>query len=101
MKQDEQLLWVIYDIQKNRIRAKVAKTALEAGLYRVQKSVFLGSINRTRLDELKLRIGDIIDEDNDSIYIFPMCEPDFNKAILMGQAFDKEMVTDEVKALFV
>ena len=35
MKQDEQLLWVIYDIQENKIRAKIAKTTLEAGLYRV------------------------------------------------------------------
>jgi CRISPR-associated protein Cas2 len=101
MKQDEQLLWVIYDIQKNRIRAKVAKTTLEAGLYRVQKSVFLGSINKTRLDELQMRISDIIDKENDSIYIFPMCEADFKKAILLGRAFDKDMVTDEVKALFI
>jgi CRISPR-associated protein Cas2 len=101
MKQDEQLLWVIYDIHKNKIRAKVAKTTLEAGLYRVQKSVFLGSINKTRLDELKMRLNDLIDEEKDSIYIFPMCEADFKKTILMGQAFDKEMVTDEIRALFV
>ena len=101
MKQDEQLLWVIYDIQKNKIRTKVAKTTLEAGLYRVQKSVFLGSINKTRLDELKMRIADVIDEEKDSIYIFPMCEADFKKTILMGQAFDKEMVTDEIRALFI
>ena len=95
MKQDEQLLWVIYDIHKNKIRAKVAKTTLEAGLYRVQKSVFLGSINKTRLDELKMRLADVIDDEKDSVYIFPMCEIDFKKTILMGQAFDKEMVTDE------
>jgi CRISPR-associated protein Cas2 len=101
MKQDEQLLWVIYDIQENKIRTKIAKTTLEAGLYRVQKSVFLGSINKTRLDELKMRLNDLIDEEKDSIYIFPMCEADFKKTILMGQAFDKEMVTDEIRALFV
>ncbi len=101
MKQDEQLLWVIYDIQENKIRTKVAKTTLESGLYRVQKSVFLGSINKTRLDELKMRIADVIDEEKDSIYIFPMCEADFKKTILMGQAFDKEMVTDEIRALFI
>lgn len=101
MKQDEQLLWVIYDIHKNKIRAKVAKTTQEAGLYRVQKSVFLGSINKTRLDELKMRLTDLIDEEKDSVYIFPMCETDFKKTILMGQAFDKDMVTDEIKALFV
>jgi len=100
MKQNEQLLWVIYDIQKNKSRTKIAKATLEAGLYRVQKSVFLGSINKTMLDELVLRISDLIDEEKDSVYIFPMCEADFKKTKLLGQAFDKDMVTDEVKALF-
>jgi CRISPR-associated protein Cas2 len=101
MKTNEQLVWVIYDIKKNKIRSKIAKSCQEGGLYRVQKSVFLGSINKTRLDELNLKINSLIDEEKDSVYIFPMCEQDFKKTILMGQAFDKEMVTDEVKALFV
>ncbi len=101
MKKEDQLVWVIYDIQKNKVRTKVAKASMEAGLYRVQKSVFLGSINKTRLKELNLRIIELIDEDKDSVYIFPMCETDFKKAQLLGQAFDEEMVTDEVKALFV
>jgi CRISPR-associated protein Cas2 len=101
MKTNEQLVWVIYDIKKTKIRTKVAKSCQESGLYRVQKSVFLGSINKTRLDELDLRIHSLIEEKKDSVYIFPMCEQDFKKTILLGQAFDKKMVTDEVKALFV
>ena len=101
MKKDEQLIWLIYDIQKNKIRTKIAKASLESGLYRVQKSVFLGAINKSRLKELRLRISDLIDEDNDSVYIFPMCEADFKKTVLLGQAFDEEMITDEVKALLL
>ncbi len=101
MKKEDQLVWVIYDIQKNKIRTKIAKATLEAGLYRVQKSVFLGTINKTQLDELVLRIMDLIDEERDSVYIFPMCEADFKKTRLLGQAFDEKMVTDEVKAFFV
>lgn len=101
MKQDEQLTWVIYDISKNKQRTKIAKATLESGLYRVQKSVFLGAINKTRLKELLLRIGDLIDEERDSVYVFPMCEADFKKTVLMGQAFDEEMVTDDIKALFI
>jgi CRISPR-associated protein Cas2 len=66
----------------------------------VQKSVFLGSVNRNALDEMVIRIKEWLDEDTDSLYVFPMCEADFKKIILLGQAFDKNMVTDEVKALF-
>jgi len=101
MKTTETLVWIIYDIVQNRPRTKVAKCCKEAGLYRVQKSVFLGTIDRTRLDELQLQIETLTDEEVDSVYIFPICEPDFKKVILIGQAFDKKLVTDEVKALFV
>ncbi len=44
---------------------------------------------------------DIIDPDVDSVYIFPMCDDDFKKVKLLGQAFDKELVSDEVKSLFL
>lgn len=101
MKQNETLVWILYDISLNKPRSKVAKLCKEAGLYRVQKSVFLGTIIRNRLDELRLAIDDFIDKDTDSVYIFPMCEPDFKKVNLLGQAFDQKLVTDEVRALFV
>jgi CRISPR-associated protein Cas2 len=101
VKTTETLVWILYDIVADRPRTKVARRCKEAGLYRVQKSVFLGTIDRNRLDELRLQIEDLTDEDVDSVYIFPMCEPDFRKVMLLGQAFDKKLVTDEVRALFV
>ncbi len=101
MKPTETLVWVIYDICSNNIRRKVIKATEATGLYRVQKSVFLGTINRADLDSLALEIEDLIDEESDSVYIFPMCETDFKKVVLKGQAFDKSLVTDEVKSLFV
>jgi CRISPR-associated protein Cas2 len=101
VKTTETLVWILYDIVADRPRTKVARRCKEAGLYRVQKSVFLGTIDRNRLDELRLQIEDLTDEDVDSVYIFPMCESDFRKVMLLGQAFDKKLVTDEVRALFV
>jgi homocysteine S-methyltransferase len=50
MKRTETLVWLLYDISKDKSRNKVAKRCLEAGLYRVQLSVFLGTIERNRLD---------------------------------------------------
>jgi hypothetical protein len=40
------IVWVIYDIQKTKSRTKVAKACQQAGLYRVQKSVFPGFARR-------------------------------------------------------
>jgi CRISPR-associated protein Cas2 len=50
---------------------------------------------------MSLRIKEEIKEEVDSVYIFPMCEPDFKKVKLLGQAFDKNLVTDEIKSLFI
>ena len=101
MKKIDTLVWVIYDITSDKTRRKVIKVTKKAGLYRVQKSVFLGTINRNALDELSLAIDDLINAKKDSVYIFPLCNGDFQKVILKGQAFDKNLVSDDVKALFL
>ena len=71
------------------------------GLYRVQKSVFLGTMENSDIDSMTLQCKENMDEETDSVYIFPLCEQDFKKVKLLGQAFDKKLVTDEVKALFL
>jgi CRISPR-associated protein Cas2 len=95
------LVWAIYDISKTKTRNKIVKYCKNIGLYRVQKSVFLGDISKNDIDCLKLRSEEIIDKNSDSVYIFPICQEDFKKAILLGKAFDEEFVTDKAKELFL
>ncbi|HEC98588.1 MAG TPA: CRISPR-associated endonuclease Cas2 [Nitrospirae bacterium] len=95
------LVWIIYDISADKARSRVAKACKNKGLYRVQKSAFLGTLNRNQIDELRIICEDLIDADVDSVYIFPMCEDDFKKVKLLGQAFDKKLVSDEIKELFI
>lgn len=94
------IVWVLYDIKKDKPRTKVAKICKHAGLYRVQYSVFLGTLNENEKDSMQLEIEDLIDEENDSVYIFPMSKNELRQTTLLGQAFDKKLITDEVKALF-
>lgn len=94
------LVWVIYDITENRIRQKVSDCCKSYGLYRVQKSVFLGDLDTNDRDSLALECEDLIDIEKDSVYIFPMDEQSFKKVHLIGQAFDKELVSDEVLTKF-
>lgn len=95
------LTWVVYDIVEDKARNKVAKLCKGYGLYRVQKSAFLGDMNRNEVDELALRCKEIINQEKDSVYLFPMCEDDFKKVKILGNAFDKELITNEIKALFI
>lgn len=94
------IVWVLYDIENDRNRNKVAKLCKKAGLYRVQLSVFIGTLNRGEKDTLKLQIEDYINEEVDKVYIFPMSRDELQQTDLLGQAFDKKLVSDEVKALF-
>ena len=94
------LVWIIYDIVNNKARTKIAKTCLNTGLYRVQKSVFLGDINQNQIDELSVKVEELINKKKDSVYIFPLCSDDFKKVKLLGQAFDEKLVTDEIKTKF-
>ncbi|UBM60792.1 CRISPR-associated endonuclease Cas2 [Marinilongibacter aquaticus] len=95
------LIWILYDIEKDRQRTRVAKMCKQAGLYRVQFSCFLGTLNKNELDTLNLQIGELIDEEKDKVYIFPMSKNELQQCKLLGQAFDKNLVTDEIRAFFL
>lgn len=91
----------MYDIEKDKTRNMVAKLCKKAGLYRVQYSVFLGTLENNDKDTLRLEIEDLINAETDSVYIFPMNKTELHQTILLGQAFDKDLVTDKVRELFL
>ena len=95
------ITWVLYDIKKDKARNKAAKYCKQAGLYRVQYSTFLGNIDAPQRDTLSLQLESEIDETIDKIYILPMSKDELKQTILLGKAFDKAYVSDEVKALFL
>lgn len=94
------LIWIVYDIVEDRLRNKVAKKCKQFGLQRVQKSVFLGRLESNRFDELSEICREIIDEDTDSVYLFPFCQEDFRRVQVLGQGFDRKLVNDEILAQF-
>ncbi len=67
------IAWVLYDIEDDKVRSKVAKLCKQAGLYRLQFSVFLGTIENNQKDTLELQIEELIDVDKDS-FIFFRCQ---------------------------
>jgi CRISPR-associated protein Cas2 len=91
----------MYDIVKDKTRNKIVKCCEKSGIYRVQYSVWLGDLNKTQRKELCTQIEDLINPELDKVYIFPICREDFNACILLGQAFDKDLITDEIKALLM
>ncbi|HOV46048.1 MAG TPA: CRISPR-associated endonuclease Cas2 [Exilispira sp.] len=98
-------VWVVYDIESskegNKRRSKIVKEIKKFGLYRVQKSVFAGNIENNRFDELYIFSKNMIDQQKDSVYIFPMCKADFEAVKLIGKGFDKDLISGEKKEIFL
>jgi CRISPR-associated protein Cas2 len=90
------LTWVVYDISNDRTRTKVARRCLDFGLYRVQKSVFLGEVPPNRVEEILLFSRELLDLETDAVFVFPMCRDDFDKVRIVGKEFDRQLVADEV-----
>ncbi len=94
------IVWVLYDIENDKNRTKISKLCKQMGLYRVQFSCFLGTLTANEKDSLTLQLEELIDPEVDKIYIFPMNQTELKQTTLLGQAFDKKLVNDEIRALF-
>lgn len=65
---------VLYDVENDRIRTRVAEVCLNYGLERIQYSAFLGKINRNRRQELSLELLDEVGGENARLRIIPVTE---------------------------
>lgn len=71
---------VIYDVENDRIRSKVANALKDYGLYRTQFSAFRGELSGNRMEELFFRLKKILGVDKGNIQMYPLCEKDLKQA---------------------
>ncbi|GAX88396.1 CRISPR-associated endonuclease Cas2 [Effusibacillus lacus] len=71
---------VIYDVENDRIRSKVANACKDYGLQRIQFSAFRGDLSANRMEELFFRLKKILGVDKGNIQMYPMCEKDLKQA---------------------
>lgn len=72
----ELLTLVMYDIEDDRARAKIADDCKDAGLERVQYSVFRGPMTRTRRGELIAKLTDRLGDRRGRFLVVSLCERD-------------------------
>jgi CRISPR-associated protein Cas2 len=80
---------IAYDISGDHRRAHVAAILQTYG-DRIQRSVFLATIENDTLTEARRRIGEIIDPDKDSVYVFRQCAACWEAVGIHGQATTAE-----------
>lgn len=76
---------ITYDISQDRRRARAAAVAQAYG-DRVQRSVFVATVEPAVLDEIRNRLEEIIDPDTDSVYVFRQCSVCWDAVGIHGQA---------------
>ncbi|MGQ9555184.1 MAG: CRISPR-associated endonuclease Cas2 [Anaerolineae bacterium] len=74
---------VVYDISDDRLRGKVADMCLDYGLDRIQYSAFAGSLARSHVEELALKLKRRIGKKKQdvNIRIYTICERDWQECI--------------------
>lgn len=79
--------WIVvsYDIPDDKRRTKVMKT-LEGYGRRAQYSVFECELQPAQVTQLKARLHDIIDQQQDDIRFYPLCESCLRKVTTQGKA---------------
>ena len=77
---------ISYDIGNDRRRLKTANLLMDFGGKRVQRSVFEGYITARNLKRLKRKLQELIDEENDSVRLYFLCESCRSRLVCMGAA---------------
>ena len=76
MRGQEILTFVVYDIESDRIRNRIANACKDYGLKRIQYSAFSGLLDASRRKELFARLSDTLGRRPGKILVLPVCEKD-------------------------
>lgn len=76
---------LIYDIEDDKLRARVSDICLNYGLARIQFSAFFGKLNRNKRQELALRLQRELGTQSGRIRVIPICEQDLKDMWVLDQ----------------
>lgn len=67
---------MIYDVEDDRVRLRIAKACRDYGLDHIQYSAFRGPLTATLRKELFARLKDSLAERPGRVLVVPLCEKD-------------------------
>jgi CRISPR-associated protein Cas2 len=73
---EELTTYVIYDIEDDHIRNRIAEACKDYGLMRIQYSAFSGMLTRNKSNELFLRLKKELGKKQGKILVQPVCQKD-------------------------
>ena len=85
---------LMYDIAEDRARSKVADLCLDYALQRIQYSAFCGTLSRTLIEELMLKIGRIVHGKEHNVQAIPICASDWDTRRVLASRIPPGTPTD-------
>lgn len=93
---------MIYDISNNSLRQKVANKLLQAGMERIQLSVFIGEIQKDKLPRLFKTIEQVMasrSSPNDKFFHFRLSKTQVRQMYSIGQELDLDYLLGDLHTL--
>ena len=81
-----QPIMLIYDIESDRKRTKIAETCKDYGLDRIQYSAFVGQLSRNYAEELMLEIDAILDSERGDVQLIIMPQNTWDERMVVQYA---------------
>jgi CRISPR-associated protein Cas2 len=101
-KQEHMLYLVMYDIENNPLRTRFANYLEEIGLRRIQRSVFMGELDRRQLSLVQKAAKELQESyaNQDSIIFLPISDDEAHNMYLVGKDLDIDFVLYRHHTLF-
>ncbi len=101
-KKEHMIYFIMYDIERNKIRNYIAKYLERKGCIRIQKSVFIAESERKRFDEIQETLRKVQEkyENSDSIFLIPVSADHVRAMKIIGQSIDFDLVLERKNTMF-
>jgi CRISPR-associated endonuclease Cas2 len=93
---------IMYDIENNKVRSRIAKYLEKNGCIRIQKSIFIAKSKSGKFEEILETLRDVQSyyQNEDSILLVPVNTSDIRSMKIIGKTLDIEILIDKPNTLF-
>lgn len=92
---------ICFDISDDRLRRNAGKKCKQAGLLRIQRSVFIGHSQPHLIGEVRDYLLPLLDAHTDSLAIQPLDRPAYRQLSFYGKKYNKQHLAREQKVIFI
>lgn len=103
IKATEMLYLIMYDIESNKVRNRIARYLLRKGCIRIQKSVFLLRTAAKTAEQIHTTLKEVNSyyENDDSLLLVPVNTLNMKSMKIIGRQLNIDLIIDKPSTLFI